>query len=138
MTKTLKKVYFTWEQFDDAVNFIANSLDHKGITSELGCVYGMPRGGLVVAVKISHLLNIPLVPSIEVGALYGKKILIVDDISDTGKTFNRISEWSKLDVNLYDRICSACIHYTDWSIFEPTIWYQKKKLNSWITYPWEI
>ena len=44
-------------------------------------VYGIPRGGLIVAVLVSHKLGIPLITSLR--DMYGKKFLVVDDIVDT-------------------------------------------------------
>jgi hypoxanthine phosphoribosyltransferase len=43
-------------------------------------VYGIPRGGLIPAVIISNLLNIPLLASPRDGCI------VVDDIVDTGST----------------------------------------------------
>jgi len=72
-------------------------------------VVGLSRGGLVPGVMISHWLNVPFKPlevSLRDGgyrksskflskeAQYGRNILIVDDINDSGKTFNWImSDW---------------------------------------------
>ena len=65
-------------------------------------IYGVPRGGLPIAVSLSHRLNLQfyMLPSNE--------ILVVDDISDTGKT---------LKDTLHKRI--ACLYTTSWTEQEP-------------------
>jgi len=47
-------------------------------------VYGIPRGGLPLAVRISHLLGLKLI--IRKNLIKPKYTIIVDDISDTGST----------------------------------------------------
>lgn len=66
-------------------------------------IVGVSRGGLVPAVMISHYFNIPM-HTLSMGEsnlwmaedAFGyeskKKILVVDDINDTGKTINAIME----------------------------------------------
>ena len=70
--------YFTWTDFDKGVDHIANKckfLDFSGI-------YGVPRGGLCLAVALSHKLKINLISEPK------KNSLIVDDVYETGITLN--------------------------------------------------
>ena len=85
-------------------------------------VYGIPRGGLVPAVYLSHLLDIPLVQKPEIGCL------VADDIADTGETL-------KMYRNM--RYSIATIYYHEQSIVEPDIWVYEKT-DEWIKFPWEI
>jgi len=85
-------------------------------------VCGIPRGGLVPAVYLSHLLDIPLVQKPE------KESLICDDISDSGETL-------KMYRNM--RYSIATIYYHKQSIVEPDIWVYEKT-DKWIKFPWEI
>ena len=68
--------YFTWKEFDKSVDYIAK----KCKSWKLSGVYGIPRGGLCLAVALSHKLDIKLIdkPS--------KNSLIVDDVFETGIT----------------------------------------------------
>lgn len=66
--------HLTWEEFDFAVETIASQCP------SVNGVYGMPRGGLVLAVALSHRLLVPLLLEPRIGALW------VDDIVDTGLT----------------------------------------------------
>lgn len=55
-------------------------------------IYGIPRGGLIVAVCMSHRLKLPLITS---RSLITDKTIIMDDICDTGITLNRFKEYDK-------------------------------------------
>ena len=112
----MKKLYISWEQFGMMVEELGNKI--KGTFDG---IYGLPRGGLPIAVYMSHKFNIPLL-------LYPtENSLVVDDISDTGKT---------LQSHKNKKI--ACLFSTDWTETKPD-WFVDKKLNKdeWIVYPWE-
>lgn len=68
-----------WIEFERAIKSLVRQL--KDI--ELQGVYGVPRGGLVLAVRLSHELGIPLLDKPIKGALW------VDDIIETGKTLGK-------------------------------------------------
>lgn len=106
---------FTWVDFDDAIKDMVAALKGIGIRN----IYGIPRGGLVVAVALSHQLNLPLSDSV------GLNTLVVDDISDTGKTLAP-----------YKEHLTATIHYRRGSEVQPDIWV-RLKTDKWILYPWE-
>ena len=46
--------YFTWSEFDKSVEEIADKCRFK----EFSGIYGVPRGGLCLAVALSHKLKI--------------------------------------------------------------------------------
>ena len=62
--------YFTWENFDESVEYIAN----KCKFSEFSGIYGVPRGGLCLAIALRHKLVI------ELNSKPKEKSLIVDDV----------------------------------------------------------
>jgi hypoxanthine phosphoribosyltransferase len=66
--------HLSWNEFDLAVEAIAAQCP------SVNGVYGVPRGGLVLAVALSHRLLVPLLSEPRIGALW------VDDIVDTGRT----------------------------------------------------
>ena len=49
--------YFSWNEFDKSVDHIANKCKFL----ELSGIYGVPRGGLCLAVALSHKLEIKLI-----------------------------------------------------------------------------
>ena len=76
-----KEIFYTWQAFDNDVKFLFEKYAiYKGMLKN---IYGIPRGGLVLAVKLSNLLNIPLITK---KREINKYTLIVDEIYDTGKT----------------------------------------------------
>ena len=68
--------YFTWREFDKSVEQIANKRRFK----EFSGIYGVPRGGLCLAVALSHKLKINLISEPM------KNSLIVDDVYEKGIT----------------------------------------------------
>ena len=109
--------YFTWSDFDKGVEHIANKckfLDFSGIC-------GVPRGGLCLAVALSHKLKINLISEPK------KNSLIVDDVYETGITLNTFKdiEGAKFFV-LFSKVKP---------IWWNTVFISKK--SEWIVFPWE-
>ena len=75
------KQLFTWHDFDDAMRMLSLTIQSSG--KIFNDIYGVPRGGLVVAVALSHLLDLPMITDV---GLVSSSTLVVDDISDSGTT----------------------------------------------------
>jgi uncharacterized protein len=105
-----KKVYYTDKQIDGMIHDIVRQMINDNWKPDY--IVGINRGGLLPALKLSHYLGVPmetLTVSLRDGGqtesncwmaedAYGymdspKRILIVDDINDTGATL----EWIKKD-----------------------------------------
>ncbi len=114
-----KKEYYTWKKFERDVQIIAKKLRKMG--KKFDGVWGPPRGGLPLAVVLSHELNLPFLNKPK-----SSKTLIVDDISDTGKTLHKF-----LGKNFI-----ATLFYHSQSITPPNLWIRKKG-DRWIIFPWE-
>ena len=106
----------SYKEFVNACKEIAKRVDRSRVKD----VFGIPRGGLVLAVYLSYMLNLPLVtkPS--------KDSLIADDIADTGQTLKP-----------YKNYYIVTLYYHKQSIVIPDIWIHEKK-DKWIKYPWEV
>ena len=70
----------SWAQFDQAVQQLASRFAGSAVTG----VYGVPRGGLCLAVALSHAIDRPLLSAPEPSAL------IVDDVYETGRTLQAL------------------------------------------------
>jgi len=120
----------TWQSIDEAVILISEKIKLSSISYD--GVYGIPRGGLVPAVMLSHELNIPLVLNVEEVWRFkseNKCVLVVDDISDTGSTLTYF-KGQRFDIaTLYTRI------HTSKTIAK----YNAFEVNHdrWLLFPWE-
>ena len=109
--------HFTWNEFDKSVEYIANKckfLDFSGI-------YGVPRGGLCLAVALSHKLKINLISEPI------KKSLIVDDVYETGDTLKSLKN------------VEGAMFFVLFSKVRPTWWNSVhiSEKSNWIVFPWE-
>jgi len=109
--------YFTWSEFDNAVEDIAS----KCRFLEFSGIYGVPRGGLCLAVALSHKLKINLISEPK------KNSLIVDDVYETGIT---LTTFKDIEGALFFVLFSK-IKPTWWN----TVFISKKSL--WIVFPCE-
>ena len=122
-----KKVYISWEGYDSYIDSITNWVKTSDLN--LGAVYGLPRGGLPIAVSLSHRLHLPLLMDYyDRKIVTDKKKLVLNDIADTGHTLKDFE-------NKHNIICT--FHYHEQSIIEPDYWIHKKD-DDWIVYPWEL
>ena len=109
--------YFSWCEFDKSVEYIANKCKFL----EFSGIYGVPRGGLCLAVALSHKLKINLISEPK------KNSLIVDDIYETGITLNSL------------RDIEGATFFVLFSKVKP-IWWNTVKITEkkeWIVFPWE-
>jgi hypoxanthine phosphoribosyltransferase len=113
----------TWDEVDIAIENLVYQL--KDTRKGLRNVYGIPRGGLIPAVMLSHRLHLPLLNS-TAHLDFDRHTLIVDDISDSGKTL--IS---------YTGFVTVTIHIAKKTAFMPT-YYARIRQAAWVVYPWEM
>ena len=109
--------YFTWSEFDKSVEHIANKCKFL----ELSGIYGIPRGGLCLAVALSHKLKVNLVSEPI------KNSLIVDDVYETGITLNTFKD------------IEGAMFFVLFSKIKPTWWNSVfiSEKREWIVFPWE-
>ena len=109
--------YFTWREFDKSVEHIANQCKKL----EFSGIYGVPRGGLCIAVALSHKLKTNLIYEPI------KNSLIVDDIYETGITLNTFKD------------IEGATFFVLFSKIKPTWWntVHISKKSEWIVFPWE-
>lgn len=121
--KNKEKLKYSWKEFDVDCQILAHRI--KTLKIEVDEIYGVPRGGLVVAVALSHLLNKPL----NLTGILKKNTLIVDDISDGGHTL--------LELNRFSKYNTATLWIDNKTKFMPTIYCNLKGEKDWIVFPWE-
>lgn len=121
----MKKIDFTWKEFDKALEYLYEQIMSNTNGNEFDSIYGIERGGLILAVCLSHKLNIPLVRKI------GRDTLIVDDINDTGKTLLELGKKNVLPA-------IATIHSKESSVIDSDYVYKLVENDVWVIYPWEL
>jgi|TARA_R110000822_G_scaffold73728_4_gene177212 hypoxanthine phosphoribosyltransferase len=154
----MKKKFYTHKQIDKLTEKIVYQLAREQWKPDY--VIGLTRGGLIPAVYISHILDVPMLTlkinlrdHVEQDNLYEahhgiydlighKKILIVDDINDTGATLNYILDQVNVDQQSADLKFAVLIDNLS-SDFKGTINYAGTEINKaeepvWIVYPWEV
>ena len=110
-------INFTWDEFDKSVELIANRCKFL----EFSGIYGIPRGGLCLAVALSHKLKVNLISEPL------ENSLIVDDVYETGNTLNTLKD------------TDGAKFFVLFSKIEPTWWNTVfiSEKNKWIVFPWE-
>ena len=109
--------HFTWDEFDKSVEQIANKCKFLNFSG----VYGVPRGGLCLAVALSHKLKINLISEPI------KNSLIVDDVYETGIT---LSTFKNIEGAKFFVLFSK----------KKPIWWNSlyiSEKSDWIVFPWE-
>jgi xanthine phosphoribosyltransferase len=148
--ETANKNHFTMIQMRQGLQNILDQLNQQQWQPQV--ILGLNRGGCIPAIYLSHKLDVPHhvlnvslrdhtdtpdLTTLEKVYAWQKRILIVDDINDTGATFNYIMnnfgkpERLKFAVILHNTVST----YTD-------IDYKGFEINKledprWIVFPWE-
>jgi hypothetical protein len=64
----------------------------------------------------------------------GKKVLVVDEVADTGKSLKLVKE--HIIEKGATEVKIATVYYKPWSIVKPD--YYEKETSKWIVFPWEM
>lgn len=147
------KTHVPWSEIYTACSNIAQ----QALTYSPDCIVALSRGGYVPARFIAETLNIKHVYSLgitsynnnneqenikiyqdpieDIVANQHKLALIVDEIADSGNTFNYLSKlWCKQ--NKVSCIFSS-LYVKEHSIMTPSIFFKKISNSKWLIFPWE-
>ena len=145
-----KKIYPSYNFIHNEVIQYGNMVKENKI--EYDAIIALARGGSMIGTILSHFLNVPVI-HVQYSSLYGQgeskysilnkfprltgyqNILVVDDICDTGNTFQEVVDYLNLscDVNTYSVYYRKMItsnHLPNHSICLDD--------DSWICFPWEV
>lgn len=123
MTRIANKKFYGWKEFENDCDKLAGLIKKSG--RKFDSLYGIPRGGLVLAVRLSHKLGLPLMmhdSNIRDGTL------IVDDIADSGDTMREFLSNKKYSA-------TATLFYNSDGKHVPTYFCREK--TDWVVFPWE-
>lgn len=121
----MDEIIVTWEAVLAYIDTLVMKVQVAGI--KVSGVYGIPRGGLVLAVMISHRLNVPLLLA------PAPDCIVVDDIVDSGRT---LLHYTTNDTQ-FNKYYLTTMYCCDRSIVKPDFYMYDKK-DKWIRFPWEV
>ena len=124
------KIFLSWNDIEALVDNLVeqiNKMDKKPFY-----IYGVPRGGAIPAVWLSHKTGIDYyqLNSAQISKMADlSHILVIDDICDSGKTVKEIRE-------NYPKVKVACLYHKETAIETPDI-YGEIVGEDWLVFPWE-
>ncbi len=142
----------TWKQMYDLLLELADRIRSEGFKPDI--IVGISRGGWFPARVLSDLLDNPYITSVGAEFYVGvyetnreprltqpiavdvsnKKILLVDDVVDTGKSVvlikRHLSQLGAKETRL------LTLYYKPWSVTRPDFY--GKETSDWIVFPWEV
>ncbi len=147
----LKFLYLTWEDIQILAEKTADMITEDGYEPDI--MIAISRGGFDPARIISDQLGIRKLASLQIfyysgvneklekpivlfplnAQIKGLKVLVVDDVSDSGQSLIAVKKYVEEKGAKEVRI--ATLHHKPWSQFEPD--YYADEVEEWILYPWE-
>lgn len=165
----LKYIHLTWNEIERDCFCICSDIEHDGYKPD--CIIGLMRGGIIPARLFAdyfdipfefYALNVNLYKGIDCmndklwiesfhHTLADKRVLIVDDIWDSGRTMKGILDYLNPseelrnnnplyhDVPINDKtvIKTATLFLRENSADRPDYYCEIAPTNNWIIYPWE-
>lgn len=149
----------SWDEIESGVDEISNRINHDFVMSSVDVIVPIARGGLVPGRLVSERINVNKMccltarfykedgkqsESVEIEYtngdwdFKGRNVLVVDDISDSGRTLMGAVGYLKGLEFGPKRILTATIYHKDRSDFVPDYYYQVLWDNDWIVFPWEF
>ncbi len=148
------KLWYSWEQMRRDVNTLCREILLDGFNPEV--IVGLSRGGLTPGVMMSHWMQKPFKPvkaSLRdfpewedyLPKKTDERVLIVDDICDSGETFDRIKSYIKgprinQPLELPVEVRFATLWWNNECNVEPHYYVNeiaKDSTGTWIHFPWE-
>jgi hypoxanthine phosphoribosyltransferase len=141
----------TWSDFGSASRDLALDVIRSGFEAEV--VVAIARGGLLLAGGIAYALGLKscgavnaefytgvgtrldtpilLPPFLDAHSIDGKKVLLVDDVSDSGRTLAMVVT---LLEGMGAEVRTAVLYTKPGTVHEPA--YTWRRTAQWITFPW--
>ncbi len=129
------------------------------IGEEFDWYVAITRGGLVPACLLAQITGVTKIDTLcitsynkqrkqgyircivkGISYLAGQRVLIIDDLVDTGKTMKMAVDFVKQGTVHYSpaHIKTAVIYKKTGSLFEPDYFIEERPPDAWINFPWEV
>ncbi|CAN5126336.1 phosphoribosyltransferase [Frigoribacterium sp. UYMn621] len=140
-----------WDEFGEASRELAAQVHGSGFVPDM--VVAIARGGLLLAGSVAYALDVKscgainvefytgvdlrlaepvlLSPMLDTPSVSGQKVLLVDDVSDSGRTLAMVLE---LLLKAGADVRSLCLYSKPQTVLEPDfVW---RRTSKWIAFPW--
>lgn|GEM_PF-260996 len=146
-----RREILTWDDFGDAARSIAGDVLGSGFRPDV--VIAIARGGLLLAGAIAYALGTkscgsinvefytgvderlpePVLhpPMLDAPALAGRRVLLVDDVSDSGRTLRKVVD---LLSDAGAEVRTATLYTKSHTVLAPD--YDYRRTDDWIIFPW--
>ena len=140
-----------WHEFGEASRELAAQVHQSGFVPDM--VVAIARGGLLLAGSVAYALDVKscgainvefytgvdlrldepvlLSPMLDTPSVAGQRVLLVDDVSDSGRTLAMVLE---LLLSAQADVRSLCLYSKPETLLEPD--YVWRKTSKWIAFPW--
>lgn len=152
MTRPFHCELVSWRRVTALTRRLAQRISAAGFAPDL--IIAIARGGYVPARLLADYLNVMDLVSLRIEhytagarrrrqarvvqplniALAGRRVLIVDDVADTGDTF--VLARAHAVARRPAAVRTAALHYKVGSVFEPDFYAERLTAWRWINYPW--
>jgi len=125
----MSKKFITWNEYESLVQQLAMYIENDMLLNkkEYKAIYGVPRGGMAVALILSHILDVKCIETHELELYSVEDVLIVDDIMDSGETLKPYLNNGYDIMTIYKR--TNCK-------YKPK--YYADENEDWIVFPYEV
>lgn len=150
---SVERETLSWAGFGDATREVSRAIVTSGFAPDM--VVAIARGGLLpggaiaygLGVKSCGALNVEfytgvgtvleapmlLAPDLDLPSLVGKRVLLVDDVADSGRTLALAVELLRGHAA---EVRSACVYTKPGSVARPDYFWRETDL--WIDFPWSL
>ena len=140
-----------WQEFGQASRELASQVQQSGFMPDM--VVAIARGGLLLAGSVAYALDVKscgainvefytgvdlrldepvlLSPMLDTPSVAGQRVLLVDDVSDSGRTLAMVLA---LLLSAQADVRSLCLYSKPDTVLEPD--YVWRKTSKWIAFPW--
>lgn len=142
----------SWSQIYGMLLSLSDKIRHSGFDPDI--LVGVCRGGWIPACVLSDLLQKNKLASIRVefymeiaetrrrpvitqpvsSPVEEKKVLVVDDVVDTGESISMVKH--HLEKANAEEVRIAVLYYKPWSKIIPD--YYERETRKWVVFPWEV
>lgn len=152
-TTQVEREVLTWDTFGEASRELARQVVASGFMPDV--VIAIARGGLLLGGSISYALGtkacgalnvefytgvntvlpepVVLPPMLDDASLSGKRVLLVDDVSDSGRTLDMVV---RLVENSGCEVRTVCLYVKPRTVRAPD--YVWRVTDKWINFPWSV